>query len=319
MLQKILIIKTGYSEFLDSDNNSRKVSLGDILRTTPLLHLYGGSENEVTWMTDPEAMPLLKNNTYIKRLLPINFTTAIQLLEEEFDVVINLEKNHDLCKFAGKIEAWKKYGFRFDKKTNNAEAYDRASEVLTVSSNPKTKKENQRTVQELLFEMVGQKWQGEEYILGYRPKTKVVYDIGLNTLIGQKWPTKAWPMENWNKLEKMLLNQGFSVTRQDKQDENILTNLKAYIDWINSGEIIISNDSLGLHLGIALKKRVLGLFGPTPHKEVFFYNRGKAVFPEKEFECMPCFKWVCKEKYHCLGQVTSERVYKEIVNLKNGL
>src|SRR3989344_103664 len=95
--EKILIIKTGYSEFLDKEANLRKVSLGDVLRTTPLLHLY--KNDYVTWVSDREAFPLLENNPYINRLLPLDFTTAMHLLdEEEFDTVINLEKNYDICK-----------------------------------------------------------------------------------------------------------------------------------------------------------------------------------------------------------------------------
>ena len=34
------------------------------------------------------------------------------------------------------------------------------------------KRTNKKTIQELLFEMVGLSWKGEEYILGYSPKNK---------------------------------------------------------------------------------------------------------------------------------------------------
>lgn len=38
--EKILIITTGYSEILDMESDSRTVSFGDVLKTTPLLHVY---------------------------------------------------------------------------------------------------------------------------------------------------------------------------------------------------------------------------------------------------------------------------------------
>ncbi|MFH1583676.1 MAG: glycosyltransferase family 9 protein [Actinomycetota bacterium] len=306
-------MKTGYSEVLDNGDGSQKVSFGDILRTTPLLHVY--PDAHVTWVTDEAAFPLLKGNNYIDRLLHLNFTNAMHLLDESFDTIINLEKNHDICKFSGKLKAWRRYGFRFDERTNKAEAYDRASEILTVSSDSKIKKENKKTVQELLFNMIGKEWKGEEYILGYVPKSREVYDIGFNTIVGKKWPTKLWPSENWDKLEEMLRTK-FIVSRQEQQGSEILQDLYRYIDWINSCKSIITNDSLGLHIALVLKKKVLCLLGPTADKEIYYYNRGKSVFPNAPFECRPCFKPECDKYQHsCMESISPEMVCNEIKNL----
>lgn len=309
--EKILIIKPGYSEFLDYDINSREVSLGDVLRTTPLLHIY--KKDHVTWVTDKEAFPLLENNPFIDRLLPFDWIIAEQLKSEEFDKVINLEKVSGICALSYNIHDRKgRYGFVLNSQTGKAEAYDRAFEVLAVSSDSKEKKRNQKTTQELLFRMVGEKWKEEEYILGYKPKTKEKYDIGLNTKIGQKWPTKSWDIKNWDKLEKRLIKEGYNVSRQDKQ-KNISENLYKYMGWINLCKTIITNDSLGLHLGIALKKNVFGLFGSTPYKEVYLYGRGKAILPNPIPECMPCFKGVCERGKNCIEDISAERVYNEVI------
>jgi len=315
--RKVLIIKTGYSEILDKESNSRKVSLGDVLRTTVLLNLF--KNDSVTWITDPAAMPLLENNPYTERVLPYDFTTVLQIEAEEFDVVINLEKIPGICAWADKIKAWKKYGFRFDSKTGNAEAYDQAYDVLTVSSDSRLKKENTKTAQELLYGMVGAKWNGETYILQPNSKTQEAFDVGLNTLVGQKWPTKEWSMDNWDALEIMLKNAGFKVSRQDKQGKEILENLESYIEWINSSKLIISNDSLGMHLGIALHKKVLGLFGPTPHQEVYFYGKGKAILPEPIIDCIPCFKGKCENGKKCIETITPERVFEEAKSLLSSM
>lgn len=313
--QKVLIIKTGYSEVLDKERDSRKVSLGDVLRTTCILHLY--KKDHVTWVTDEYAFPLLIENSHIDRLLPYDLTTVLQLESEEFDMVINLEKIPGICALTDKIKAWKKCGFRFDTKSGKAEAYDKAFEVLAVGSDAHAKKENDSPLQELLFKMVGAKWDKEEYILGYKPKTKEKYDIGLNTKIGQKWPIKAWSMEKWDELESLLKKDNVKITRQDKQGPKVLQNLYGYIDWINSCKLIVSNDSLGMHLGIALKKKVLGLFGPIPYKEVYFYGRGKAILPNPLPKCLPCFKGKCKKGRSCMENISQEQIYKEIELLIN--
>jgi len=46
----------------------------------------------------------------------------------------------------------------------------------------------------MLLEVVGAEWEGQEYVLGYKPKTVETCDVGLNWAVGSKWPNKAWPM-----------------------------------------------------------------------------------------------------------------------------
>ncbi len=314
MKEKILIIKLGYTETLDKEQDSRVVSLGDVLRTTPLLHIY--KEDYVTWVTSEEAFPLLAENPFIHRLMHFDPINIEQLKSEEFDVVINLEKVPGICALADKIRARRiRYGFTFNSQTGDAEALDKAYEVLAVSFNPKYKKENKRNLQEMLFEMVGKNFNGEECILGYKPQTQEVYDLGFNIYVGKKWPTKAWPMENWDKLQELLKGE-FSITRQDKQGKEVLENLYRYIDWINSCNTLISNDSLGLHIALTLKKKVLALIGPTSGGELEFYGYGKAIFPEGLIDCRPCFGTKClKFNDSCLNLITPERVAEEVRNL----
>jgi len=313
--RKVLIIKPGYSEILDGKTNSRIVSLGDVLRTTPLLHLY--HNEQVTWVTDPQAFPLLEHNPLIHRLLPFDFLTASQLTAEEFDFVINLEKIPGVCALSDSVRARKaRYGFTFNTQTGEAEPYDRAYDVLAVSANTAAKKQNNRPVQELLFEMVGAKWNGEELSLGYKPRTAEKFDVALNTQVGRKWPIKAWPNEHWDFLEKKLVQEGMKVTRQDELKDGIrvnkFTNLESYMDWIHSARIIVTNDSLGLHLGIAMKKDVLGLFGPTLGSEICFYNRGEAIVSDSGCAYMPCFRAKCRLEESCMTDITPERVLEKV-------
>jgi heptosyltransferase-2 len=309
--EKILIIKTGYTEILDGDQNSKIVSLGDVLRTTPLLHKY--KDRQITWITSEEARPLLRDNPYINRLLSFDLLTCLQLESEEFDKIINLEKVPGICALSDKIRARRsRYGFTFNTQTGKAEALDHAYEVLAVSFDSKYKKENKRTVQELLFEMVGETFNGEEYILGYKPKTKEIYELGFNTEVGSKWPSKAWPMENWDKLEE-LLKDDYSISRQEKQGDKIKKDLEEYMDWINSCKTLVTNDSLGLHIALALKKNVVALLGPTPSKELCLYNKIKILIPEGNLNCLPCFSPSCLNyKKSCMNRIYPETVSDEI-------
>lgn len=302
--RKILIVKLGFIETIDNKISMDNISLGDIIRTTAILHLFKG--DEVTWLTTKEGVPLLTNNPYIDRILTYDLTTVLQLQAEHFDLLINLEKVPGICAFTDKITAWSRYGFRFDVQKGLAQAYERAFEVLANSENPELRKRMKKHWIEVLYEMVGAKWKGEGYILGYKPKTKETHDIGFNFKVGKRWPSKAWPEENWKKLKRLLGNR-YSVSYQQS-----LNDIYGYIDWINSCRLIITNDSLGLHLAIALKKKLISLFGPTSEREVYMFDKGYIVRPSQKLKCIPCFSTHCRFGRSCMRLIEPKTVYKKI-------
>ena len=298
--KKVLIIKLGHSETLDAEI-SRKSSLGDVLRTTVILHAL--KNDDVAWLVDESAYALLEGNPYIGRILIYDNATILQLQEEIFDTVINFEKVPGICALADKIDAWKKYGFRFDRQTGKAQAHDGAEGVLSMCLNVDEKKGGNIYWQEALLGMIGETWQKEEYILGYKPKLKEIHDIGFNYDVGKKWPNKAWPSKNWKELEA-LIGGKYSVSWQQG-----LKNIEDYIDWINSCRLLLTNDSLGLHIALALKKKVVALFGPTAHKEVYLYGRGASILPNGDYKCLPCLSPKCVNDVFCMDNITIKQVF----------
>ncbi len=301
---KILIIKIGHSETLDAEI-SRKTSLGDVLRTTVLLHFF--KNDEVTWLVDEKAFPLLEGNPYIQRILIYDLSSVLQLESEEFDWVINLEKVPGICALAGRINAWKRSGFRFDAKEGIAKAYDGAEDTLSFCLNADKKRKGDVYWQEALVKMIGDQWRGEEYILGYRPKSFLRYDVGLNYKVGSKWPNKAWPMSYWGKFKDLLRLKLYSYSWQ-KGDQDI----KEYIGWINSCRLIVTNDSLGLHIALALGKQTVALCGPSAASEIYMYGRGAIVLPEGDYDCLPCLSPVCAKETPCMHAISPEKIFEII-------
>ena len=273
---KILIIKLGLSETLDAEVG-RVSSLGDILRTTPILSVLKEKyeNSNITWLVDEAPYPLLKGNPYIDRILIWDSFVGFQLLAEKFDIVINLEKIAGLCAITNKINAWKKYGFRFDENIGSYSVYDGAEYALELCTKHETKINNDKTWQQILIEMIGGKWEEQPYLLGYKPKSIVKFDIGFNYKVGPKFPEKAWSHDKWSTLETVLVKDGLSIDWQQG-----LENLYEYIEWINSCKTVATNDSLGLHIALALGKPVVALFGPTNAKEVYMYNN--SLYIQKE-------------------------------------
>ena len=303
MTHKILIIKLGYSETL-APHVRQSSSLGDVFRTTAVLHLF--KHDRVTWLTDEAAVPLLEGNPHIERILPFNLMSVLLLERERFDKVINLEKEPGICALAARVEAWSRYGFRLDEESGRAEAYDRAYEALAVATREDAKKLNNRPWAELLFEMLGAKWRGESYIQGYRPKTGTQYDIGFNTHVGALLPVKAWPPGHWTELERLLQGRRMVTWQQNLND------LHGYMDWINTCRLLVTNDSLGMFLGVALGKKVLGLFGPTSATEQSPHPNLRTLTPPLDRECMPCCLPTCALQDPCINYITPRMVLDAI-------
>ena len=303
--EKVLIIKLGYSETLVGEI-SRKTSLGDVLRSTVLLDRY--RDASVTWLVDEKAIALLKGNPHIDRIMPYDLTTILQLKAERFDTVINLEKVAGICAFADSLNAWRRYGFRFDPDSGTALAYDGSEHVLEMCLSQKDKLANKKYWEDFLFEMVGGKWSGQVPTIGYKPVSKEVYDIGFNHNVGDKWPIKAWPPEYWKELER-LVGDRFTISWQKG-----LASIEEYIEWINSCKVLVTNDSLGLHIAHALDKKIVALFGPTLSSEVYV-KHGVKLLPEGEYDCLPCLSTTCIKEKPCMYDITPATVWKEIQTL----
>ena len=305
--KRILIIKSGYSETLDPDD-SGVVSLGDILRTTVILHLFPSDHYHVTWLVDQKGLPLLRGNAYIHRLLTINPFTPHLLLSESFDVVINFEKEPGICAVSDRIPARKRYGFRLDSLTHSAVAYDYSDEALSFTTNLEAKRSKVKSWSDVLYEMLEHKYDGQPYLLGYHPKSEVCYDVGLNHLTGIKFPLKRWPEAHWNNLYDQLTPQ-FSVCWQ-QGDKDIAD----YIEWIAKCRVLVTNDSLGLHIALALGKPVVALFGPTISTEVDGENLIKLT-PPLDWDCIPCMDSLCPKAEPCIAHISVEDVQNAIIKL----
>lgn len=299
-MRKVLIVKLGYSETLDS-RLGEAVSLGDVLRTTVILHYF--KDSQVSWLADRKAMPLLKNNPYIKRIFVYNKEGRARLSREKYDLVVNLEKSPDLRAFCGDLPAGKRMGFE------NSSCDSKPALELGRQA----RRQNKECWQKILSRALGRKWKGEPYILGYQPKSRIKYDIGFNWTTSSRWSNKAWPKDYWYRLEA-LLNGKYSISWQKG-----LRGLHRYMDWINSCRLIVTADTLGLHLALALRKRVVVLFGPTPPSEIHFYRLGSFLAPKAPYPCLPCLKTSCDKKRQCMEYIFPEDVARRIEEeIKNG-
>jgi heptosyltransferase-2 len=295
--RKILIIKTGFSEFLDR-GISTTVSLGDILACTAILHLY--KNDHVIWVTSWAARQLLENNPHIRMLLIYGPRAMASLRKGSFDILVNLEKDIGICAFAHELRARKRYGFYFDCRTHDIATHNRATRYLL--SGQENHRDIHKNAFEILYETVEQKWSGEGAILNRPERSRLKYHIGFNYSVGTKWPTKAWPMEKWEELERLLAPR-YTVSWQRGH-----RNLNKYLDWLDSCQVAVTSDSLGQIAAAALGKKVITLYGPTNYRRMEGIKDVAVVPSGLECPHMPCYLPICKHNRFCMDEIAPEKV-----------
>lgn len=273
--------------------------IGDVLRTTPILWRF--QDDDVTWITEKISLPLVRNNPFIKSIIAVSEVSNSKHFV--FDELYNFDEDKEACLLAMNIDAKKKKGYGL--REGNYFPFDSDSRhAYELSKNDELKfRLNKKTYQQIIFEMAGFRWCGEDYILGYKPKNTIQYTVGINYLVGKKFPNKIW--SHWKELMGML----DSVSLQEEFET-----VEEYIDWINSCQIIVTSDSLGMHIALALKKKVIILMGSTSWTEIETYNRG--IILTSQLPCSPCYKKnKCNITPSCMDLITLEGVYSEIMKL----
>ena len=312
--EKILIIKLG--------------AAGDVIRTTPILRKIKEEfpASEITWLSYfPEIMPLLVDNNYA-----LSLESVLILMNEKFDFLFNLDKDRIACLLAKNIRAKVKKGFILKGgKCAPVDADVRKSWLLGISDN--LKKKNKKTYQEEIFEICGFKYRGERYLIElpkeFKNKKNKKKIIGLYTGCGNRWLTKRWPEKHWIALAKSLKKKFevrlFAGEKEDELNKKISKvcrvrysgyfSLKRCLEMLNEVDAVVTTDTLGLHLAIALGKKIVALFGPTSWEEIDLYGQGVKIY--SSFSCLKCYKKICDVQPNCMDVILPSQVEREIKRL----
>jgi methionine synthase I (cobalamin-dependent) len=76
-------------------------------------------------------------------------------------------------------------------------------------------------------------------------------------------------------------------------------------------QVVVTGDSFGMHLAIALKKYVIAWFGLSCWTEIDLYDRGVKIFQEN-LECSPCWKKKCPFDLECIKNLDLNRIINEV-------
>ncbi len=331
---KIAIIKTG--------------AVGDVLRTTSLLPgLKGRYEDlNVTWIVAKKAYDIIKTNPLIKKILTIE---EMGKIDDSFDLVINLEEDVKACELASGSDRERLFGAYledgkviysddsrdwFDMSLISRYGRDRADEL---------KKRNKRSYQEIISTALGIK--ASRPVLDLKEEYKIFAEqfkeskgirdtdllLGINTGAGERWPHKSMgPKKTIQLIEEIRREIDakiivFGGSKDRERNKEIIQQTKAidaggdnslleFAGLINLCRIIITSDSLALHIATSLNKKVVVFFGPTPSSEIELYGNGIKIAPQ--MDCLVCFKSDCSFDPVCMDMIETRDIIDSIRKLR---
>jgi ADP-heptose:LPS heptosyltransferase len=328
-------------------------ALGDVIRCTPLARGIKNKypNAELIWLTQKESIYFLSNNNFIDKVIPYSEENIRILLNQSFDTVINLDKDSKATSIINSINSKEKLGYGMSEKGYPVPINKEANYHYNMClDNWGLKNQNTKTYIEMMFDICKLQYDNEkpEVILNTNNYEKFKYNfykknnissndklVILNTGCGPVYPHKKWTFEGYyNLIKKLLNNNNIKILLTGGKDEkeinkNLQKNIKTsnIIDTtdklsleefsylINLSNIVVTGDTMALHLAIALNIKLVTFFGPTPHQETNLFGLGKKLVRE-ELDCLSCHdQFECPHDGKCMSLITSSEVYKLIKNI----
>ena len=322
-------------------------AMGDVLMTTAQLPALKRKfpESSIYWITLKISAPLLLNNNYIEQIFTYDAESLAILNEMKFDYIMNVDKSQRACALINSLESENKLGFGLNEDGQIIPLNEGAFYNYNLGMDNNLKfKVNQRTGQDYLAETFELDYKRDEYIFKFSEEEKDFIKnykiengikendlvVGFNTGCSNLYPNKKMTVEQHVYLIKKLLKSGkykivlLGGPEDTDRNNEIYSHFKGDIinTPTNSGvrrgacfeelaNVIITGDSFGMHLGIALKKYIIVWFGVSCWTEIDLYNRGLKLFQEK-LNCSPCWKKVCPYNLECIQMIDLDKIVSEV-------
>jgi heptosyltransferase-2 len=322
---------------------------GDVLRTTALLPAIHANwpGARVTWVTRPAACALFAGNPLVDEVLSTDdAVTAAKLGSEEFDVVLCPDADPDAAALAAFARGRERRGYVRDASGRVQALSPAAEHWLHMGLSDARKKANTRTYQALVAEAIGlDPAQVREPILlpsaaeradAAQWRSRIGFHgrlIGLNTGAGGRWAYKVWTFEHQRTFLQQSTDAGLGVVllggpEEVQRHRELLTHVQGrpvfdsgnhnsfgrFAALVELCAVVVTSDSLCVHVAAARKVPAVVLFGPTSAAEIELYGRGEKIVPPG-LDCLCCYLPICDKKPHCQALIAPAAVTAAVQRL----
>ncbi len=319
-------------------------AIGDVLRTTSILPALRQQypQSEITWITKANAVPLLKDNPEVDRVFAVETNYLEYLQNESFSVGICLDADPFSATINSLARSDLKLGFVTDRGGKVQPANDAAREWWLMGVNDALKKRNRKTYQQIMYEICGLPLptvpprlylNGSSGSIPLR-ENAALRDasrlIGINTGGGGRWQLKKWTLAGYIECIKRLKQQHpgtglvllggpeeVELNRQildavgdDVVDGGCRNSLMEFAALVGQLDVLLTSDSLAMHIGVALDKPTIVLVGPTSPWELDVFGRGEIL--HSDIECLACYLSRCDKQVNCMNTLAPEFVVERI-------
>lgn len=302
--------------------------LGSALRTSVVAkEIRRRSPNaRIQWLTSEQSVELVeKNIPSVDKAYPTTWESLMILGAQAYNQIINFESNPLHLAFVSDL-LLKKRGFAINELGNLVQASRSAEEFLWLQTNDRfRRRENRKSMQQILLETAGLKWQEQSYDLATRPEddkwvqtfleskgiTETNVLVGLNIGSSQRHSAKRWPPGYFYELAKLCQEHhpewkllvlagledvdayGFiSGLNEVEPLANLIfmgyeNTMSQFISLVDRIPLVISADTFGLHVALGLGKKAISLWGPQPQNETYGYGRERKI--SLDLDGAPCF------------------------------
>lgn len=323
-------------------------AMGAVLRSTALLSMIKNKypSSYITWVTEDHSKPLLENNPLIDKVLGLSTKDQLVLSSMNFDIGYFIDKSAEVAGLEKLAKPKEKFGFTTNPKTGAILPLNTEAQELWELGLDNHKKfyVNKKTELQLIAESLLLPFARDEYILRLSEAEKSLARhrheewsrggrypvIGLNTGTSGVLPYKTIPVSIWREIIA-LLQRDLEVSivllggaSDGERNNDISSGLAVVQSPTNRGlrdgmasmaatDLVITADSLGMHMAIALQKKIVAWFGPTCDHEMDLYDRGIKI--KSELPCSPCWNRHCEKINPCCAQINSHQILAAVQSL----
>ena len=303
---------------------------------------------EIVFLTSHAAMKLLENNPLIDELLEWSFESELYLSQIDFDIVINFERTKIMSAFINKVSCKNRFGYYLGNNGKILFSNEHFKYLYNLGLDDTERfVNNKKSMEQIMVESLGFEYEHEGYEIYLSDEQKIIRDntikkyninperaIGINTGCSPLMMNRIIPDEILMEIIQyvkvacedvniILLGGRDEKDRNSKLasvDERIidLTNDKSLdygIAYADVCKVILSGDSFGMHLGIALRKKCVVWFGPSCDQEVELFHGGKKH--KSTLECSPCWKKECGKEVKCNTIISAKMIAESLIEVIN--
>ena len=322
------------------------IKLGDMLIASALPKALKMAKEgtHITWLVDRSCAEIVRMNPYVDSVLEYSWETILALETCKFDLILGFEREKAAAALVEKLSGGVKRGLAYGGQHNGLYPLCEKSQYFFRLNvwNEFRIQINQKSWTEFYFELAGLKYSGEPYELELsEDRRQKAYNLTCS-IDGEQRPLlifnlggsltiKIWPVERWIELIEITGSWGFGIVlTYGSAEKEMLEKIQGALSIKIAKKVIapdtqddigtlaalyrlavgvVTGDTLGMHLALWAKKRLVALFGPSSTAEVIPKEVKNVSVLRSGFTCSPCAHQVaCGGVGGCMAEISVERV-----------